>query len=105
MPHTNGPWETASNEVCLIVRAVWHPGVDSGEIADRVICEVSRRNPKNEANARLIAAAPDLLQRLEAIYGDCERYLEGKLPDYPIDDMIAGIRDVCDTGIARATGD
>lgn len=66
--HTPGPWEPISDNGDLFNIAVISRG------ADCVVVRVDRRNDANvaycdraEADARLIAAAPDMLQLLKQI--------------------------------------
>ena len=87
--HTPGPWEpnsgTASKRYVL-----------SG--AGYVIAEVPLdRNYKHqaEANARLIAAAPDLLEALEMAIR--------ALQDHDIDESMAGEFEILTDAFARAT--
>lgn len=55
--HTPGPWEASRWRVCKLEPL-------------KVICDTAHnqrtRTPENEANAKLIAAAPDLLAACEA---------------------------------------
>lgn len=67
--HTPGPW-TVNNENCTF------PGIEADASQQSIVlwglededCGVRGRTPEEiEANARLIAAAPDLLEALKAI--------------------------------------
>lgn len=62
--HTPGPWTLHPTAIHAAVRSVGTP--DAGP---RRICTVGSMNgnPVDKANARLIAAAPDLLEALIAI--------------------------------------
>lgn len=89
--HTPGPWDitaSAANDGRLIVEDdIGHP-----------ICALSLRGVQGDtrkmsANAKLIAAAPDLLDALRAAYSDIQR-----LPGHTID-MLGRI----EAAIARAT--
>ncbi len=74
--HTPGPWKVTG-------RKVWHQFVryHVRDARDRLLAEMSwhessdERFPKGaaaaEANADLIAAAPDILAKLEEIAGEC----------------------------------
>lgn len=72
MPHTPGPWTTrtqsasyidiAGNPVDAISARI--PTARPGEIASTCVCRVHRQYA-GEANAQLIAAAPDLLEALQ----------------------------------------
>ena len=64
--HTPGPW--------WIDHIEWH--VMAGEDTTRDICGVPYDWPEDRANARLIAAAPELLEALEMVRDaddDCKR--------------------------------
>ena len=86
--HTPGPWAiyslTVSGETTVWVRC------DS-----RVIADLVTDGPSVEADARLIAAAPDLLAALKALHHQCD-YM-GAPADHP--DMLAAA-----AAIAKATG-
>lgn len=61
--HTPGPWKIDQNaELPLAI-------IESGEMGYG-IAEIGERNPINLANARLIAAAPDLLAALKALLAE-----------------------------------
>ena len=89
--HTPGPWEihpqfdscyrdiSAPNHIAL-ARVVWR-------------FEEEDRSPSCEANAHLIAAAPDLLKALQKVFEDMN------------DDMPVGLRKVCYEAIAKAKGE
>lgn len=55
--HTKGPWEVLSYDKRLVVRSVER---------QFIVCELFDYAMPTDANARLIAAAPALLERLEA---------------------------------------
>jgi hypothetical protein len=76
MSHTPGPWE---------VNDRWYIGKpDTGTFAEVMCCRgvKAEDEAQHEANARLIAAAPDLLQVLESIRDEMEDYYDGA-PDSP----------------------
>lgn len=60
--HVPGPWMV---EGTAIWQADWRGAATGGKIASVAVSPFSA--DRNEANARLIAAAPDLLRALEAI--------------------------------------
>jgi hypothetical protein len=64
MEHTPGPWKIGKDTRVI--------GADS-----EVVCFGNSANDKNKANARLIAAAPELLEALKEIIGECP---DPKLP-------------------------
>jgi len=71
MKHTEGPWlyQEESDAYTHIVRAVSNPG--------RILASTPQRSDgEAEANARLIAAAPELLDALEAAEGFVDGHSE-----------------------------
>jgi hypothetical protein len=71
MKHTHGPWRVETERAYIHI-------MPSENLA---ICELWRRgNPELEmANARLIAAAPDLLEALESIVGGSTQRVSAEL--------------------------
>ncbi len=68
--HTPGPWKY-DTEGCI---AATFNDADAALIAVCTMHVVVRREDQRmQANARLIAAAPDLLEELEALTGELER--------------------------------
>ncbi len=64
MAHTPGPWTILPNRVCVIGPCA----EDEGGSALVAMCAAARRdNDECAANARLIAAAPELLAALEEL--------------------------------------
>ena len=63
MPHTPGPWEKISTSI--------YAGTDGActEIVHGVRPQGKEREEERDANARLIAAAPDLLAAAESLLG------------------------------------
>jgi len=89
--HTPGPWEIkAHSDLCY--RNISGPEhLALAQVVWRV--EEEDRSPDCEANAHLIAAAPELLEALEKVYTDMN------------DDMPVGLRKVCYEAIAKAKGE
>ena len=89
MKHTPGPW----NRIIADGYTVRHPQIysDTGPVANATWLGDGRLDELN-ANARLIAAAPDLLEALKRCKFDS---LNMTLED----------REFCRAAIARATGD
>ena len=58
--HTTGPWTLNANEVC------------AQDNHETLIAEVFSENEAWRANARLIAAAPDLLDVMKQVYSEME---------------------------------
>ena len=99
--HTPGPWGLDGNLI-------------EGPDGERVACitAYSRRTPKQKANARLIAAAPDLLEALRMVMacaGDISAAPDGLL-EMALDDGDEETRRqanaflVARAAIAKATG-
>ena len=87
--HTPGPWEITVDQYGNLDVTMEGAG---DMLADLKGC------PNAEANARLIAAAPDLLAALEALRGDLLRY--------PNDDARReAIVNAAEAAIAAARGD
>ena len=83
--HTPGPWTTSS----LPNGTEWTVSIDGGDmLADLTGC------PNEQANARLIAAAPDLLAALQIAENALDMYSGGQSSD------LAAIR----IAIDKATG-
>ena len=91
-PHTPGPW------------GLIHSGktVVSLPQASPVAREVIACSIENPANARLIAAAPELLDTLHAIRNDSQAFLDGNSDIDPYE-LAEAIRSACEVSIARAT--
>ena len=98
MPHTPGPW-TARKE-----GGTWY--VEVGHDQDYFdICELFGGGDKMEANARLIAAAPELLEALKkAIQGYSNLVeldlLSGEQKTYTAEELIPELRQA----LAKAEG-
>ena len=74
MSHTPGPWEVAENlfgstASCEVYANV---GTKSGRGGYARICQITPRDQKSNAN--LIAAAPEMLQALEAIKDELDAF-------------------------------
>ena len=69
---TSGPWKAETIKQLGVKK--WHQVVTTGKVGICVVSDVDRQPA--EANARLIAAAPDLLEALQGIMeiipDDCE---------------------------------
>ena len=60
--HTPGPWETYGDDKSDI-----RPATKAGK--NRIIAQCPGYKTERQANARLIAAAPELLEALQSLYG------------------------------------
>ncbi len=95
--HTPGPWECPNIEESYNSRQFWVCDEEGGLIA---VAESGWSEA--EANARLIAAAPDLLAALEAEEEWRARAQAGAIdPDWHYETMVAALRRAA---IAKATG-
>ena len=83
MKHTPGPWEFDENNMGLNNGRPYYGiltlDINIGANA-RVRINAKNREDECQANARLIAAAPELLEALERMVGVCAGYLENQLP-------------------------
>lgn len=100
--HTPGPWTTYREGERWGIEAPSDSIVVFGDSRDA--CGVYGKDTEEmKANARLIAAAPDMLEALEAITNDCREIIEGR---EPLD--MALVHAVCNgmanTAIAKARG-
>ena len=100
MGHTPGPWGCDGTEVhaehLVICNAYRSRTDDEGNWM---------RSEEVEANARLIAAAPDLLAACQAIANDCERVLDGDdFSGMPDAELFRAFLDVLRPAIAKAEG-
>lgn len=98
--HTPAPWSVEvdhSNNAPEFIRAY-----TDGEMHDlaSVLCD---ETGNAAANARLIAAAPDLLDALRAILTDASEDISG-LPRDEALDLLSAIADTACAAIAKATG-
>ena len=98
--HTSGPWREHSHRQI---------GPDAG-----IVCEVwsaigetdADRIAQADANARLIAAAPDLLEALqEMVAGDAEAIEDAKRLGVPFPDEMLAAYHKARAAIAKATGE
>jgi hypothetical protein len=62
--HTPGPWESS---VSIVENAEERVTIRQKKWGGEIIADMGELEYHNEANARLIAAAPDLLEALEAV--------------------------------------
>lgn len=93
--HTPGPWVTGNTDPLLFGRKQGHGTEPIGFIYGPACPELSEVGQQALANARLIAAAPDLLELLREA-ADCTRH-----PDY---DWPVEFSHRVDAAIAKATG-
>ena len=110
MKHTPGPWfqGTGNYEYCVYDKRVWinQDGSRGGETPNLVVVV----SPEDAiADARLIAAAPDLLEALKDLLDEAEWLRREYSHDRERDGWDALEEDPCFTvaraAIAKATGD
>jgi hypothetical protein len=68
--HTSGPWKVFGvrrNQYLAVIDSI--PDRD-GKVVANCICHVATSNPDADANARLLAAAPDLFAIVKEIRSD-----------------------------------
>lgn len=102
MKHTEGPWsveigDSEKRSMSLVFK-------DNKDFPVAwVICE-DRNRPQREqdiANAELISSAPDMQDALQAIFSDCDQFLDGDMDISPT----ALIRAIRATAAKFATGE
>lgn len=100
--HTPGPWAPPVYDGNPGDRGWWirNGRVGADEFAVAVTFEL---NPNAEADSRLIAAAPELLQALKALRVDANRLCDRNLGGTYEDDCRCSIR-AADAAIAKAEG-
>lgn len=76
--HTPGPWVTRTNE--LSPDYLWIDTKEWMALARVVVRVADKPDPEGEANARLIAAAPDLLAENERLREVLGNLLENMFP-------------------------
>lgn len=82
--HTPGPWTIVPSKTILKYEL------------RRADTTTAWYRPEHEANARLIAAAPDLLEALQWVARCCKGYTKSSQQEMHLDDILAAI--------AKATG-
>ena len=84
--HTQTEWQQAEHNKSFIVNS-------QDPVEQTIICKVYGSDGEAEANARLIAAAPDLLEALDTAvqYIDAKRYPE--------------LMQMCEAAISKAKGE
>lgn len=65
--HTSGPWKANSGATVYVAGDEWETLSSGRTIRKRVAHALGNSIPEVEANARLIAAAPELLAALEMV--------------------------------------
>ncbi len=84
--YTEGPWELdcSDNTAPAIVRAPYPHKLPGQPLPEwRAICQVYGPSPVREANARLIASAPELLAALLEVAGRLDRWAKNGIARGP----------------------
>ena len=104
--HTPGPWEwdgkvwcyDDSNEAPWLIQAPWSDGASKAVLTGTIRCE-------SEANARLISAAPELLEAAKLVIAWYEAEDDHSKADfYQRMEMCRQSEAACRAAIAKATG-
>lgn len=66
--HTPGPWKFDKNEGCKFIKGGKRGGMQQAQYTVIAHTVGLANEEKDEANAKLIAAAPDLLDKLQKAY-------------------------------------
>ncbi len=106
--HTKGPWVASKGSLNAAVNGAWG---DIEECADggvgfsvaTIWADVEELEPHADANAYLIAAAPDLLVALQALRIDANRLCDRQLGGSYEDDCRLAIKNA-DAAITKAIG-
>jgi hypothetical protein len=93
--HTPGPWLIQQGDEWADGIVTLHGHNEDGTPMYWTVASYNRRRDEAEANARLIAAAPEMLETLKAMAEGCS---------VPADDVQRAIRDRARAAIAKATG-
>ena len=97
--HTPGPWMVSRYSQCTVLKSITIRG--GNDIIARISIPASVfDNRPYKANARLIAAAPDLLKAAKAIMDNLDGMV-GEVTSGYHEDIIAPLR----AAIAKATGE
>ena len=108
--HTPGPWFYRRGDEWSHSVVTHHGVLPDGSPSCWSIADINkRREPEHEANARLIAAAPDFWTAHETARDailNCRGALEGEgLSSEQVNAVLAEFDDAFATAIAKATGD
>lgn len=108
--HTPGEWEV-SRETAIDYRPNCIVGADGGSLVAWCAGGGPKRaimGPEEDANARLISAAPDMLEALrecESIAKQAEIFATGRSPSLDPTERWIMIQDTARAAIAKATGE
>jgi hypothetical protein len=106
--HTPGPWEIVQ-DAPLNPEARYNIGSRLPSGFANYVCTIKTekhliRDGNEEANARLIASAPELLAALQAVNTDVTEDIGGLTRD-DYEAIVLSIRDTARAAIAKATGE
>lgn len=97
--HTPGPWKFDRNNDGLIAFRIAGNGLILADALFKNTIEHAPQRTEAEANARLIAAAPELLEKLQELVG-----LICSMPGYEERDVTVEDCDAAKEAIAKAEG-
>ena len=71
--HTPGPWVAANSGNNIQIGTPWNDPTwqPPGQAIGQVIAQTVGNSPNCQANARLIAAAPALVEALKGLFAEC----------------------------------
>ena len=103
--HTPGPWFVFGNGHCVGGPKGFIDGDPREQTAGVAMCGMRlRTDDEAEANARLIAAAPDLLDVAETFLAMHQEYLNDPDAMYP-DKLLATVRHLAEAAVKKAKGE
>lgn len=89
--HTRGPWKARFENVRYVIFV-------DGEIGEKALATTGGAYPDSEANAKLIASAPELLEALQMLVADFGDYPASERPCLAFDKARAAIARATDQG-------
>lgn len=104
--HTPGPWERGDGAANGCAGYIYCDDATGSAVASVVFSPdfIGRSDAETEANARLIAAAPELLEALKEIVKACEE-CEADENMSIVDAFTQDMEDAARAAIAKATGE
>lgn len=101
--HTPGPWSIDQNDLALRGQFL-DINTDYAGVLVASVVDLDYDRPECEANARLIAAAPELLESLQEILDASDAELKGQGSDHDPECPFCSKADKARAVIAKATG-
>lgn len=100
---TPGPWKVTHNGYANAPYLIHH--VESGTDVAEVYCDESPDQPTQTANARLIAAAPEMLDALIFCMQELRQYDNANSPDGPMEEARLFAIKIAKEAIKKAGGE